>query len=178
MHAAADGLCPYRLVAAAGLERIPRHIGFALTRALVSIGPMTPMVPRSTLSSTSVPMQMEGGIYVGPVLINNAITLDFIVDSGATDVSIPADVVMTLMRTKTLKEADFLGEQTHVLADGSKVPSQTFVIKSLKVGNKVLENVNGSVASVRGSLLLGQTFLSRFKSWSVDNTKHVLLLSE
>ena len=129
-------------------------------------------------SGISVPMRMEGGTYVVPVLINDAITLDFIVDSGAADVSIPADVVLTLMRTKTIKETDFLGEQTYMLADGSKVPSQTFVIRSLKVGNKVLENVHGSVASVHGSLLLGQTFLSRFKSWSVDNTKHALLLSE
>ena len=53
-----------------------------------------------------------------------------------------------------------------------------FVIRSLKVGDKVLENVNGSVASVQGSPLLGQTFLSRFKSWSIDNTKHALVLSE
>src|SRR6202051_2396581 len=68
------------------------------------------------------------------------------------------------MRTKTLKETDFLGEKTYVLADGSKVPSQTFRIRSLKVGDKVLENVNGSVASVQGSLLLGQGFLRRFKS--------------
>jgi TonB family protein len=126
----------------------------------------------------SVPMQIEGGIYVVPVLINDAITLDFVVDSGAADVSIPADVVMTLMRTGTLKESDFLGEKTYVLADGSKVPSQTFRIRSLKVGGKVLQNVNGSVASVQGSLLLGQSFLGRFKSWSVDNTKHALLLSE
>ena len=132
----------------------------------------------SSASVRSIPMRIEGGTYVIPVLINDAITLDFIVDSGAADVSIPADVVMTLMRTGTLKESDFLGEKTYVLADGSKVPSQTFRIRSLKVGNKVLQNVNGSVASVQGSLLLGQSFLSRFKSWSVDNTKHALLLSE
>jgi predicted aspartyl protease len=131
-----------------------------------------------SVSETSVPMRIEGGTYVVPVLINGAITLDFVVDSGAADVTIPADVVLTLMRTKTIEETDFLGEQTYVLADGSRVPSQTFVIRSLKVGNKVLENVHGSVASVHGSLLLGQTFLSRFKSWSVDNTKHALLLSE
>ena len=123
-------------------------------------------------------MQQIGGVYVVPVLINDAIPLNFVVDSGAADVSIPADVVMTLMRTGSLQEADFLGEKTYVLADGSTVPSQTFVIRSLKVGNVVLENVNRSVASVHGSLLLGQTFLSRFKSWSVDNTKHALLLSE
>jgi hypothetical protein len=46
-----------------------------------------------------------------PVLINNAITLNFVVDSGASDVSIPADVVMTLVRTGTLKEADFIGKK-------------------------------------------------------------------
>jgi gag-polyprotein putative aspartyl protease len=142
------------------------------------IGPITPMVPVPGSALSSVPMKMEGGIYVVPVLINEAITLNFVVDSGAADVSIPADVVMTLMRTGTLKEADFLGEKTYVLADGSTVPSQTFRIKSLKVGNNVLENVIGSIASVKGGLLLGQSFLSRFKSWSIDNAKHALLLSE
>jgi hypothetical protein len=125
--------------------------------------------------ATSVPMQSEGGVYVVPVLINSAITLNFVIDSGAADVSIPADVVMTLFRTGTLKDSDFLDEKTYVLADGSKVPSQTFRIRSLKVGDKVLENVVGSVATVKGSLLLGQSFLGRFKSWSLDNTTHALV---
>ena len=124
----------------------------------------------------SVPMQRKGDLYIVPVLINNAITLDFIVDSGAVDVRIPADVVMTLMRTGTLKESDFLGQKTYVLADGSTVPSQTFRIRSLKVGNKVLENVNGSASAKGGIPLLGQSFLGRFKSWSVDNNKHALVL--
>ena len=123
-------------------------------------------------------MKIEGGTYVVPVLINNAITLDFVVDSGAADVSIPADVVMTLMRTRTIRESDFLGEKTYVLADGSEVPSQTFRIRSLKIGSTILENVRGSIAPVKGSLLLGQSFLGRFKSWSIDNGNHALLLSE
>ena len=127
-------------------------------------------------SGMSVPMRMEGGTYVVPVLINGAIPLDFVVDSGASDVSIPADVVMTLMRTGTLQEADFLERRTYVLADGSTVPSQTFRIRSLKVGNTVVENVTGSVAPVKGSLLLGQSFLGRFGSWRVDNNKHALIL--
>jgi clan AA aspartic protease (TIGR02281 family) len=126
-------------------------------------------------SATSVVMQIDGGVYAVPVLINGAITLDFVVDSGAADVSIPADVVSTLIRTKTLKASDFIGRQTYVLADGSKVPSQTFLIRSLKVGDRVIEDVTASVASASGSLLLGQSFLSRFKSWSVDNTKHALV---
>ena len=58
----------------------------------------------------------------------------------------------------------------------TKVKSKTFRIRSLKVGDKVIENVQGSVASVNGSLLLGQSFLGRFKSWLMDNTRHVLVL--
>ena len=97
-------------------------------------------------------------------------------DSGASDVSVPADIVLTLMRTKTVTQDDFLGKQTYVLADGSNVPSQQFRIRSLKVGNKIIENVVASIASVEGTILLGQSFLSKFKSWSVDNEKHTLVL--
>jgi clan AA aspartic protease (TIGR02281 family) len=123
-------------------------------------------------------MRQEGGTYVVPVLINNAITLDFLVDSGAADVSIPADVVLTLMRTGTVRSADFLGSKTYVLADGSKVPSETFRIRSLKVGNIVLENVTAAVADVKATLLLGQSFFGRFATWSIDNRTHTLILGE
>jgi hypothetical protein len=126
--------------------------------------------------SLEVHLQKRGGVLLVPVLINDKIPLDFILDSGAADVSVPADVVLTLIRTGTLDEADFIGTKTYVLADGSEVPSQTFRIRSLKVGDRVLQNVTGSVASVNGSLLLGQSFLSRFKSWSIDNARQVLML--
>jgi predicted aspartyl protease len=114
--------------------------------------------------------------FVVPVEINGAITLNFTVDSGSGDVTVPADVFSTLVRTGTIRDADIIGERTYVLADGSKSQSPTFTIRSLKVGDKVVENVRGSVTSAQGTLLLGQSFLERFKSWSLDNTKHQLLL--
>jgi clan AA aspartic protease (TIGR02281 family) len=129
------------------------------------------------LSPSVVPLKQEGGTFVVPVLINDVIKLNFTIDSGAADVSLPADVVSTLIRAGSLKSSDFTGEQVYKLADGSTVPSATFVIRSLKVGERVLENVKGSVASINGSLLLGQSFLSRFDSWSIDNKRQVLLLN-
>jgi clan AA aspartic protease (TIGR02281 family) len=123
-----------------------------------------------------VPLKMDGGIFVVPVQINGTITLDFVIDSGAADVSVPADVVSTLKRAGAIEDTDFIGQQTYVLADGSKSQSATFTIRSLRVGDMVLENVRGSVASSRGSLLLGQSFLEHFKSWSIGNMKHELLL--
>jgi hypothetical protein len=58
---------------------------------------------------------------VVPVLINNAITLDVTVDSGAFDVSIPFDVVTTLIRAGTIQKTDIIGEQVYTLTDGSKI---------------------------------------------------------
>jgi clan AA aspartic protease (TIGR02281 family) len=131
---------------------------------------------RNPSSQMAVPMKNDGGTFVVPVQINGAITLDFTVDSGASDVSVPADVFSTLVRTGTIRDADIIGEQTFVLADGSKSQSVTFTIRSLKVGNKIVENVRGGVVPAQGSLLLGQSFLERFRSWSIDNSKHELIL--
>jgi len=123
-----------------------------------------------------IPLEEQGGALVVPVLINDTITLKFVVDSGAADVSIPADVVLTLMRTGTIDPSDFLGSRTYVLANGSTVPSAVLRIRSLKVGTIELDNVTASVADVSGTLLLGQSFLRRFKSWSIDNQRPALVL--
>jgi hypothetical protein len=44
--------------------------------------------------------------------------------------------------------------------------------------NVVVENVTGSVANVKAELLLGQSFLSRFKSCSIDNGRQALVLNQ
>jgi clan AA aspartic protease (TIGR02281 family) len=131
---------------------------------------------RAEPNQIGVALKKNGGTFVVPVQVNGAITLDFTIDSGAADVTVPADVFSTLTRTGTISEADITGEQTYVLADGSKAKSVTFTIRSLRVGDKLVENVRGSVTPAQGSLLLGQSFLERFKSWSFDNTTHQLRL--
>jgi TPR repeat protein len=133
--------------------------------------------PIRAMDESAVPMVREGGTFKVPVTINGQLTLKFVVDSGAADVSIPADVVMTLFRTGAITDADFLDKQTYQLADGSTVPSQRFMIRTLKVGDNALENVVGSIAPATGSLLLGQSFLGRFKAWSIDNQRRALILN-
>lgn len=138
--------------------------------------PVTAAPTQRSTSRTSTAMKKEHGIYVVPVIINSAITLDFAVDSGASDVTIPLDVVKALIDAGTIRDTDLIGEKTYVIADGSKVKSPTFRIRSLKVGDRIVENVTGSVGSAKGIPLLGQSFLGRFKSWSIDNSRHALEL--
>ena len=136
----------------------------------------SPAAPAPSKDGSEVILQKQGGTFFIPVSINNAMVLNFIIDSGAADVSLPADVVTTLIKTGTLTREDFLGSQTYILADGSRVPSETFRIRTLKVGDREIADVTGSVSPLHGSLLLGQSFLTRFKSWSIDNERGVLVL--
>ena len=71
----------------------------------------TPPAGLKVESGTRVKMVEGGGVYYVPVVINDALKLDFLVDSGASVVMIPADVVLTLIRTGTIKESDFVGTQ-------------------------------------------------------------------
>lgn len=145
--------------------------------------PLQPKVPnrpnRAPSGAIEVPLQRHGGgVHSVPVKINDALTLDFLVDSGAAAVSMPADVVQALVRLRTLAPGEFLGSEDYRLADGSTLPAPTFQIRSLEVGGIVLQGVTGSMTPVHGSLLLGQSFLSRFRSWSIDNGRQVLVLDD
>ena len=132
------------------------------------------LVPAPANADIVISLRSIGGMHVVPVRINDAITLNFIVDSGASVVSIPANVVSRL----ALTDADFIGQRTHQLADGSTTVMKTFRIRSLKVGDTVVENVIGSVAPAQALPLLGQPFLRQFRSWSIDNATHELLLKK
>ena len=123
-----------------------------------------------------VTLVQAGGVFEIPVRINGAITLNFILDSGASDVQIPLDVFSTLVRANTIQKSDLIGESTYVLADGTKKKALKFLIRELKIGNQILHNVSGGVGPANGSLLLGQSFLSHFDSWTLDNKRHVLKL--
>ena len=139
-------------------------------------GPTPPTGYKPPNAGSRIAMVKDGGTYTVPVTINGELKLQFTVDSGASDVTIPSDVVSTLIRMGAIKSSDFIGSQKYQLADGSIINSKTFTIRSLKVGDRTIQNVKGSVASANGSLLLGQSFLGKFKSWSMDNTKHELVL--
>lgn len=126
----------------------------------------------------SVPLIHEHGTLQVPVVINGGVSLNFTIDSGATDVSIPANVFSTLIRGGTVSAQDFLDRRAYKLADGSTEISQRFRIRSLRVGKLELRDVIASVVPSGGSLLLGQSFLSRLKSWSIDNERQALLITE
>jgi gag-polyprotein putative aspartyl protease len=129
-------------------------------------------------SSESIPLIQSHGTLQVPVVINGKFSLNFTIDSGATDVSIPASVFSALTRDGTVSRQDFLDKRLYKLADGSGEISQRFRIRSLRVGKLEVRDVIASIGDSGGLPLLGQSFLSRLKSWSIDNERQALLITE
>ena len=95
------------------------------------------------------------GHFVTDALVNGT-HIRFLVDTGATLVSIP------------LSEAARLGIDYQkgtpgysILADGQRVASWRIVLDSVQVGDITLLNVEGSVSQGSGIPLLGMSFLNR-----------------
>jgi len=149
------------------LRVIPAVLGLALMAV--------PAMAES--ASQMVRMEPHNGAFAIAVVLNNVLTENFIVDSGAADVSIPAEVAWTLKKLGTMTGADYLGSKIYMLADGSKVPSDTYRIASLRIGGMVMQNVTVRIAAENSDLLLGQSFLSRLKSWSMDNARQVMIIN-
>ena len=115
----------------------------------------------SNTARIEIPLKSLGGTFVVPVFINGAITLNFVVDSGAADVAVPADVVGTLIRAGTIEKSDFTGKQKHMsLLTARFRPPVTFIIRSLKVGDILIENVEAAFRPLREASCSANRFSS------------------
>jgi clan AA aspartic protease (TIGR02281 family) len=121
-----------------------------------------------------IKLESSGNTYQLKATINDTVKINFTLDTGASDVQVPAEVALTLLTSGTLSDGDFLGYQTYKLADGSTLPSAEFKLRDMEVGSHHLTNVIASVGPVGSSPLLGQSFLSRLGSWTIDNQQRVL----
>ena len=125
----------------------------------------------------SVPLVESAGVYNIPVFINGVGPFPFVLDSGAADVSITVDVLLTLMRIGSITQNDYISTAEYQLGDGTTVQSDKFFLHELKVGSRVLKHVAASVSKdVKSPLLLGQSFLKRLTSVAIDNDQHTIVL--
>jgi predicted aspartyl protease len=124
-----------------------------------------------------VQIERRGDTYYVPVRINDTITLPFLLDTGASDIVIPADVALTLIRAGALQSGDFIGKSRYRLADGSEAVSDVISLRKLQVGEHSVRNVTASISPLQGEPLLGQSFLSKFGTVTLDYRRLVLILA-
>ena len=119
----------------------------------------------------------EDNQVVVDALINNIVLARLIVDTGASIVVISKDVGERLGITDDAVDADL----EIIMANGTSVNAKPVTLKSIKVGNAEVKNVQAAILEgnvIGGSDgLLGMSFLSNFVV-SVDTSSKKLILEE
>lgn len=107
----------------------------------------------------------------------NGMPVNFILDSGSGDVSISPSFAKKLAAQGSLSDDDYLGLATYVYADGKPHRRPQYRLRSVAIGGYTVTDVTCSInADDQADFLLGQTFLGRLSSWSIDNARHVLII--
>lgn len=124
-----------------------------------------------------IKLKYQNGVYLVPTKLNNVLSMDFVLDLGASDVSISPDIFLVLYRAGTIKESDFIGSQTYQFADGTTAKSSVFNIASIQIGDKEIKDVRASISnSLNAPLLLGQSAMKKFGSYRIDNFQKLLII--
>jgi clan AA aspartic protease (TIGR02281 family) len=143
---------------------------------LIALSGFSPLLHADVTLQEEIPLQKKAGVYHLPVELNETMTLMFILDTGAADMSLPQEVVQSLIQGGTIKADDFIYRKIYILADGTRVKSPRVIIHKVKIGNRVLHNVPATVSEAGGPLLLGQSLLEKIGSYTFDGERQVLVL--
>ncbi|MDI9366468.1 MAG: retroviral-like aspartic protease family protein [Flavobacterium sp.] len=143
----------------------------------VSVGEQPSAGFKSNERNNVVSVKKVNGVFTIPVELNDVLKIDFIFDSGASDVSISPDIALTLIKAGTIGKDDWLPGAYYSFADGSKAKSARFKLKSIIIGNKRIENIVCSISnSINAPMLLGQSVLGKFGRYTFDNAKQILTI--
>lgn len=120
---------------------------------------------------TLIKMTKQDGVYTIPIEVNG-IKMYFIFDTGASTISISETEAIFLIKQGTLKENDIKGTARFSDANGNISEGTIVILRTVKIGGKVLKNVDASVVhNLRAPLLFGQSALERFGKISIDYNK-------
>lgn len=124
-----------------------------------------------------IPFTKSGGVTKVDCTINN-LPLNFIFDTGASDVTISQVEANFMYKNGYLDSRDVVGKKTYQVATGAIAVGTTIILKEIKFGGLILRDVRASVVETQNApLLLGQTILQRLGKIEIDNTQRILRIT-
>lgn len=122
-------------------------------------------------------LEMEDNCGVKYVWIEiNGLKLKFIFDTGASSICISSAEATVLYRQGTLQKEDILDVQYFQDATGRVSAGTRINLRTVKIGNRVLQNIEATVIdNNEAPLLLGQSALEKFGKISIDNENNFIV---
>ena len=129
---------------------------------------------KKEVHTTEIPFTWNGGNCYVKCEIND-LPMQFVFDTGASNVSISMVEASFMMKNGYLSQKDVIGSASFSDANGNVNEGTIINLRKVQLGNLKLENVRASVVRNQiAPLLLGQTVLSRAGKIEIDNKKKVI----
>ena len=121
-----------------------------------------------------VKMKRKSGVYYIPCVING-VKKDFIFDTGAAKMSLSQELANELLAKRALTRNDFKGTTQTRNANGVVDNNATVILREVKVGNRLLRNVEAIIAvSQKAPLLLGLNVIDLLGNWTMRKGNLIL----
>ena len=131
------------------------------------------------LETETFPMKKNGsGTYDIKCQIND-LPLNFLFDTGASDISISQTEVDFMLKNGYLSKSDILGTQNYQYANGEVEVGTKIILRKVNIGNLTLKNVAASVVlNKKAPLLIGQSALGKYGEITIDNENNTITISK
>ncbi|CAA0228011.1 retropepsin-like aspartic protease [Tenacibaculum maritimum] len=125
-------------------------------------------------SQSIIEMEYKNGVYYVPCKIKD-IPMNFIFDTGASNVSISLTEAMFLLKHGAISTKNIGATTKYQIANGKIQEGTKVIIPSIKVGGFELNNIEaGIVHNMEAPLLLGQSAISKLGKVQLDGNKLII----
>lgn len=131
----------------------------------------------STKNRTVVDLKLDEQCFLVDIKLEDYMTVPFIIDTGASDCTMPPYIAFALYQAGKLTEEDVVGEKSYKLADGSVITTKVVKLNQIQIGDIILFDVYFSIGTSSNSpFLLGQNVLSKLENIEFDYNKNLIII--
>lgn len=132
----------------------------------------------NTFSQVSILMSKKNDVYTVPCKVNG-LDLEFIFDTGASNVTISLTEALFMIKNGRLEKEDIIGSSYAQLANGDITENTEILIREIEISGLKLYNVRASIVhKLKAPLLLGQSAISQLGKIQLDGNKLTILTKE
>lgn len=123
-------------------------------------------------------MQNEGGVYTIPCKVNG-LDLKFILDTGASNVTISLTEALYMIKNGYLSNDDIFGSTFAQLANGEIIENTEILLREIEIGGLKLYNISAMIVhELEAPLLLGQSAISKLGTISLKGSELIIFTRE
>lgn len=130
-------------------------------------------------STNEIPFYIKGGVRYVKAKVNG-VEMEMIFDTGASGVSLSLTEALFLYKQGRLCDDDIVGSTQVTIADGSIEEEMVFNLQEVELADGlVAKNVKAVVVNnLAAPLLLGNSALRQFGSFTIDDARGVIIFND